>query len=414
MATNNTKDEALRRIYRDPSNPGAFAGVKALYREAKRQGHKVNEKYVKEFLEGEDPYTLHARVVRARKNVMNERVMTGGPYDLWEADLMEPTKPRGTTPAIQRTKIKFWLVVIDAFTRFAWVEKLENKTATSMIAALTRILDRGLPAHAKLNHLRTDQGTEFMARPVRAFLRERGINHYIAQKEPGAALAERFIRTLGAKYERYVTSNPSATKQQLMNKLPQFVEGYNASEHSSVKHPPADLQAAAYRLGSKSSEAIVEALQRDPTDGEEDSKLLNEAHRLSHTPAGRYKDPNPLNPVNGPRAEAPLKKGQNVRVLVRKHIFEKGRKKNFSEEIWRIKETKAGGNPNSYQLEDDKGEEMIGKVYRRFLQPVRRSGVYEVEVVRRRGNYILVRWVGYDQTTPEPQWIHKNSLVGRR
>lgn len=57
---------------------------------------------------------------------------------------------------------------------------------------------------------------------------------------------------------------------------------------------------------------------------------------------------------------------------------------------------------------------MIGKVYRRFLQPVRRSGVYEADILRERGNYLLVRWVGYDQTAPEPQWIHKNSIVGRR
>ena len=409
------QEEALRRIYQDPSSAGSFAGVKALYREARRQGLNVNVKDVKNFLKGQDPYTLHHPIVRAKKNVMNERIYSSGPYDLWEADLMEPTK--GRQPARRRgsrnTPVKFWLVVIDAFTRYAWAEGVKSKSAKDMIQAWKKILDRGLPPQTKLNHLRTDQGTEFTARPVQSYLRSRGVNRYNAQKEPGAALAERFIRTLGEKYERYVTANPAVTKQTLSDLLPGFVDGYNKSEHSSVRHPPAELQAAAYRLGSKSADAIMEAMRRDPTEGEEDAKLLQNAHNMSNTTMGRYKSCNPKDPVNGPRAEAPLKKGQDVRVLVRKHIFEKGRKKNFSEEVWRIKDTNVGGNPNAYQLEDDKGEEMVGKVYRRFIQPVRRSGVYEAVILRRRGDYLLVRWVGYDQTEPE-QWIHKSTLVSTR
>lgn len=407
-------EEALKRIYHDPGQAGAFAGAEALYREARRQGVRVSLKEVKHFLRGQDAYTLHRRLVRIKKNVMNERIFASGPYDLWEADLMDPTK--GRRPARRgpgSTAIKFWLVVIDAFTRYAWVEGVKSKSAGDMVEAFRKIMDQALPPHAKLNHLRTDQGTEFLAQRVRDYLRSRGVNHYIAQKEPGAALAERFIRTLGEKYEKYVTANPEVTKRTLTDMLPSFVDGYNRSHHSGVRHPPAELQAAAYRLGSRSAEAIMEAMRKDPKSGEDDARILQDAHNKSQTTMGRYKQENPKDPVKGPRAEVPLGPGQDVRVVVRKSIFEKGRKKNYTDEIWRVKETNAGGNPNSYQLEDDQGEEMIGRVYRQFVQPVRKSGVYEVVVLRRQGQYLLVRWVGYGQTEPD-QWIHRDTLVNTR
>ena len=85
----NAKEAALRRIYSTPGNPGSFGGIKPLWRQAKKEGLKVNKAQVKEFLQGQDAYTKHGRIIKAKKGVLNERIITSGPFDLWEADLMD-------------------------------------------------------------------------------------------------------------------------------------------------------------------------------------------------------------------------------------------------------------------------------------------------------------------------------------
>jgi hypothetical protein len=114
--------------------------------------------------------------------------------------------------------------------------------------------------------------------------------------------------------------------------------------------------------------------------------------------------------------------GTPVRIHVRKNMFEKGRAKNFSDEVrnfsdevWTVKEAGVGGNPNAYVLEDDQGEAMVGKVYRRQLQRLsRRPDNWEVTVLRRRhlrgrDKEILVQWVGYPHLPP--QWILEKDIV---
>ena len=63
----NAQEAALRRIYSTPGKPGSFGGVKPLWRQAKKEGLKVNKAQVKEFLEGQDAYTKHARIIQSKK-----------------------------------------------------------------------------------------------------------------------------------------------------------------------------------------------------------------------------------------------------------------------------------------------------------------------------------------------------------
>ena len=411
-------DDALRRIYKDPKNPGSFSGVKALYREAKKAGIPVGEAAVKEFLQGETAYTKHGRVIAANKGVLNERIITSGPYDLWEADLMDFPKARPQLVAANRNGRrtttatvgpKYILTVIDVFTKHAWAEPLMKKTLAVVLKAFQAILDRGVPAQTQLNALRTDAGTEFFNRPMKALYKARGINHYRAQKEPGAAVVERFNRTLGEKFARYVTNTPAVSQMDLVAILPDVVTAYNNSLHSAIKDEPADLQETAYRTGGKDIHEVLEDLRKDPDAGKAEAEQMMMAKYMAGTTAGRYKDPNPLDPVDGPRPQNPLRVGDLVRVLVRKNMFEKGRAKTFSDEVWKIRDKGVGGNPNAYRLEDEQGEEMIGKMYRRQLQRVSRPPeAWELIVLRRRhlrgrNKEILVQWVGYPHLRPE--WI---------
>lgn len=407
-------EKVLRRIYTDPKSAGAFGGVQSLLRQSKKEGLKVNKDTVKNFLEGQDAYTKHGRIIASKKGVLNERIITSGPYDLWEADLMDypKSRPQQRTPA---GLPKYILTVVDAFTKNAWVEPLLNKNGPTMVKAFTAILDRALPDKVQLDNLRTDAGTEFFNRGMKALYTARGINHYRAQKEPGASIVERFNRTLGEKLARYATHNPHYGQRELVDVLPQVVEAYNNTTHSATKTEPTTLHEAAYTTGGKGIKEVLADLKKDPSAGRDEAEAEMMAKFMSHTTAGRYKDPNPLDPVNGPAVQDPLPVGTAVRVNVRKNMFEKGRAKNFSDEVWTVKEAGVGGNPNAYALEDDQGEPMVGKIYRRQLQRLsRRPNEWEVTVLRRRhlrgrDKEIQVQWVGHPHLPP--QWIAEKDIV---
>lgn len=355
-ALNEKTECALRRIYKDPSKPGSFGGIEPLLRRARQEGHKVNRKTVKAFLEGENAYTLHGRIIQSKKGVLNERIITSGPFDLWEADLMDAPKGRPQRMGRRQEGVfKYLLTVIDVFSKYAWVEPMKTKTPVEMERVFSKVLSEGIPSNTQLDNLRTDAGTEFFNKRMKKFYIDHGINHYRAQKEPGAAVVERFNRTIGDKLERFTTANLEATQPQLLEALVGIVAAYNDSRHSATKKEPSDLHDAAYDTGRKTIGEILEEVKKDPSAGRAEAEEQMMARYMSATTAGRYKDPNPLDPVDGPRVQDPLHEGTHVRVNIRKNMFEKGRAKNFSDEVWTVKEAGAGGNPNAYRLMDEGG-----------------------------------------------------------
>ena len=407
--------EKLKRLYRDTKGPGSFAGIRPLYRRARESGLKVTHKQVQKFLQSEDPYTLHGKVIKAKNGVLNDRIITWTPYDMWEADIMH--LPGVRRPTRQRGQYRYFLCVIDNFTKYAWARPLKKKDTANTHKAFASILKEGLPPKAKLNHLRTDEGNEFVNRSMRTFLRQHGINRYRAQKEPGAAVAERFQRTIGDHFSRWITSRPQTTTKDVVESLPDFLASYNASRHDTTRFPPVVLQEAAYRLGSKGANEILADLKHNPAAGSKDAEVLRQAAINSQTYVGRYKDPNPRDPVTGEAPKAPLFPGQKVRILTRKNIFEKGRAKTFSDEVWTVVQRDVSGNPNLYQLADASGDEMIGTMYRWLMQPVEdkpkgEEPTYEVRVLRRQRDRILIEYVGMPALGR--RWIPRTDLVDER
>jgi len=71
----------------------------------------------------------------ARKNYTRRRVNVYGKNDLWQADLVE---------MIPYSKInggyKYFLVVIDAFTKLSWAKPLKSKSGKEATSAMATIL----------------------------------------------------------------------------------------------------------------------------------------------------------------------------------------------------------------------------------------------------------------------------------
>ena len=132
-----------------------------------------------------------------------------------------------------------------------------------------------------------------------------------------------------------------------------------------------------------------------------------------HTEMGRNKEPHQWDTVTGAPADDHLEPGTYVRLHKRKNMFEKGRAKTFTDEVFQVVGN-AGQNPNAYHLKDEEGEPIIGKLYRRQLQRLsRKPDIFQVHVLRKRHlrgrpAEVQVEWVGHPHL--QPQWIPARDL----
>ena len=417
VTTESQKKDNLLKLYRSPNQPGAFRGIKGLQSIAAQNDlGKLSIDEARRYLEEVNSYSLHGRVLKGAAN-LTERVISSGPYDLWEADLATPPRTHDGQSSVV-------LMVIDVFTKFLMARVLANKSGKVVGDALKQIVEENVPAHVKLNALRTDQGKEFLNTYARKNVyKALGINHYIGQKEPGACIVERVIRTLMTVMQRYVTENPGISHADLMTALPDFVAAYNGSVHTTNKQTPQDMQDHAYNRGNKSGLQILQnvaeggqgtvapdtATPAEVAKEKEGDRGRHLAALFQSTTMGRNKRANPWDPVNGERIDQPLATGKLVRMVRRDNIIRKGsRQKTFTDEVFKVIRP-SKHNPNAYYLQDDKKEEILGKVYRRQLQGLtKRPEEWHVRVIgrprtRQGRKEILVEWVGHPHLPRE--WI---------
>jgi hypothetical protein len=282
----------------------------------------------------------------------------------------------------------------------------------------------------RLNSIRSDFGKEFDNRVCRREIYEDlGINWYPAQKEPGAAIVERFNRTLASAMTKYVTANPTTTQSQLLNLVQDFVDSYNNTVHSATRQTPQSLQDHAYERGNTSGIDILEdvaaggtgAVTSNPAEEPDKDVRLTLAGTLQSTRMGRNKKTNPWDPVTGPREDKPLRVGAHVRLLKRPDIFRKGsRQKAFTDEVFTVTR-RSRNNPNAYYVADESGQELEGRVYRRQLQELTNvPDQWEIRVLRRRKSTkkgrrgqleLLVECVGFPGRPAE--WIPASDASGQ-
>ncbi|XP_020298193.1 uncharacterized protein LOC109862538 [Pseudomyrmex gracilis] len=105
---------------------------------------------------------------------------------------------------------------------------------------------------------------------------------------------------------------------------------------------------------------------------------------------------------------ARFKVGDPVRVSEYKTVFAKGYIPNWTTKMFRVKKVQQIS-PATYLLKDYRGEPIACGFYKHELHAVKHPDVYLVEkVVRRRGNEVLVKWLGLDSS--HNSWINKNNV----
>lgn len=354
----------LHDIYFDARSSGSLGGVQRLKRAANEAGLEVSTKTVKRFLETQDAYTLFKPM---RKNFKRRRVLFRGITDLAQADLGDMTQ------LAEHNDYKYFLLVINCFTKMAYITPLRTKKAKEVAEAFGKLYrDGGL----QFSNMQTDMGGEFRGEFTR-LLDDLTINQYFAYSDKKAALVERCIRTIKTRLWRWMHQNNTKTWSHIIKSI---VYSYNHSLHRSIGMKPVEV--------TQENEDAVRA------------KLFpNDLHIIER----QYK----------------YNVGDTVRVSRLKSLVEKGYTATNSYPVYTIIDRGIQEDRNTYVLKDMKGERVTGSFYdeeiTRFSLPV--NFTWRVERVlghRMRGGVRqhLVKWLdfpnSYNSWVPAPDLFPLN------
>ena len=348
MKTPAEVDVILRAIYFNPENPGAYGGVNALYRQVVGV---LSKKQVKDWLSGQDTYTLHKPI---RRKFNRQRVLVGRVDQQWQADLVD-------LQSISKNNdgYKYLLTCIDVLSKYAWVVPLKNKTGISIIEAFESIFTDRKPTK-----LQTDKGTEFLNNPFQKYLDDLNVRHFTTENDDiKACIVERFNRTLKTRMWRYFTKNST---YRYLDVLPKLTKAYNNSYHRKIKTKPSDVKKTT-------------------------RKLLRNFHARPHKRRIRFKI------------------GDHVRISKTVRTFKKGYVANWSEETFEITKIDQT-NPLVYTIKDYNDEELKGRFYGWELQKVAKKDVFRIEnVIKCTKGQCLVKWLGYPPSFNS--WVSKKDIT---
>lgn len=344
----------MKATYQDPSHPGSFGGVDALYRAV--QG-KVTKKEIQKWLEGVDAYSLHKP---ARKKFPTNRVIVYSKDQQWQADLVDLSSLRE-----HNQEFRYLLTCIDILSKYAWAIPLKTKRGEDIVNAFRQIFSERKP-----KSLQTDQGTEFKNSKFQKFLKENNVRFFTTFNATKASVIERFNRTLKGKMWKYFTNYHTYHYLDVLDKL---LHSYNHTYHSSIKRSPSEV--------TKDNEREV-------------WQTL-------------YKDLN-----NAKRKPCLFKVGDTVRVSKQKLTFEKGYESNWTEEIYIVTEC-VQRIPVVYRIKDLLDEPIQGTFYAQELQKVRLKEEFTVEKIikkrTRKGRLeYFIKYSGYPDKFN--QWIPSTQL----
>ena len=98
-------------------------------------------------------------------------------------------------------------------------------------------------SNKKLNKIWVDKGSEFYNSHFKKWLKNNSIEMYSTHNQGKSVVAERFIRTMKNKINKYMTS---ISKNVYIEKLDDIVNEYNNTYHRTIKMKPIDVKDNTY------------------------------------------------------------------------------------------------------------------------------------------------------------------------
>ena len=129
----------------------------------------------------------------------------------------------------------YFVLAIAILSRFVWTVPLRSTTGQEMMEALRQMFATG----RKLSHIRSDQGTEFLNKNVKTFLKKENVTFFVTHNVVKASYAKRAIKTIKSRLVRYMTHKQT---RRWIDVLPQITESYNKTYHRSIKQTPMNVK----------------------------------------------------------------------------------------------------------------------------------------------------------------------------
>jgi hypothetical protein len=310
-------DDELFRLYKKYNYP-SFAKFSQIL---KQNNVVVKNKEIKEFINKQSVNQLHKRTTKQKQ--MLKFIWAYEPYEMLQIDLLDYQKYSRINQGF-----KYVLIAVDVFTRFAYATPIPDKTPKSVLYGYKRFLrDTRTPELnegqvynlSKVNAIYHDSGNEFKG-IFNSYLKDN--NTYSLTADIGdhksLGVIDAFSKSFKTMISKYMTAN-NTTK--FYDAIDDLVEAYNSSPHSSINNiAPVDAFKGNNYL-------LIKSINRE--------KML---HNMS---------------VNN-KQYLKIKVGDNVRIRIKKNIFNKGYEATYSDEVYKvisIKNNKATlNNDGTYKL----------------------------------------------------------------
>ena len=124
--------------------------------------------------------------------------------------------------------VKYFLCVIDIFTKYAWVKPLKDKKGKIVLNAYIKIVNE---SNSKTNKSWVNQVREFYNKLIQEWLDDNDILMYMTYNEGKSVISERFMKTLRDKIYKKMTVNDRKSYPSYLNKIE---DQCNNTYHSSV------------------------------------------------------------------------------------------------------------------------------------------------------------------------------------
>ena len=355
----------LEDIYLNPEEPAGFGGIDRLWQSGKVIDPNLRRDEVKEWLTKWDPYTLYRQ---NRRRFPRLQIKVKGPRRILSVDLADFQQL-----AKHNNGYRFAIVAVDAFSRYGWLIPIRQKTGNEV----ARALEEHIFQDTRYPLLHVDKGAEFYNKHVTTMLRRYNSKLYSTYSpDTKAAHAERLIRTIKGRLYPWMNHANSWKWTVVAAKV---IKAYNNTPHRAFKG--------------------------------------------KFTPNQIHQDPPPLpvaeikemlygeKPIS-PRSSE-YKVGDTVRISQLRFIYHHGYYPQNSEEIFRIQKVDSSDQITTYQLEDLKGEPILGRFYNDELIRTAEKEYYKVDkILKERGvgrkKEYFVSFQGYPASANA--WIKASNL----
>ena len=304
-----------------------------------------------------------------RYNFPRRKVIVKGFNDLFQVDLIDMQKYSRFNKGN-----KYLLTIIDCFTKKAWAVPIKSKSGPDVAAAMGTVL-ASLDNPPK--YIAHDAGGEFINPSFSRLMKQYNITEYNIYSDTKAQTVERFNRTLKTLMWKEFNFRGSYDYLAFLDSL---LLKYNSTPHRSTGG------VAPNKVDQSNRYDVMRAIYKLPKmrGGKRGKRIRRVRRKLSSL-------------------EKKLKLKTLVRLSKKRTVFDKGYLPSYTTELFRIS-TIQPTQPRTYLLEDLDGNKITGSFYSYELQPTKHPKEYLVEkILRRQNGRVLVKWLGFDQPTWEPE-----------